>query len=211
MSPAFLLTWLKGDNRAGPSSSRLRTGAIKILESPIGQTLPEISTVLFLVGGRFLEFGRRITGLSYVSAHGVGEAKVQVSTTRRRPHETRSYEPLALLLGLPLGFRILMWYRKGRYAPTGIPDVLPIQEGSADQHSQLPAATDDVTTSDHPNTYLSPWAQGMDGRQCILCLEQRGSGEGSAGTVAVTECGHAFCWGCLGNLDKVSLIVSHTE
>ena len=57
---------------------------------------------------------------------------------------------------------------------------------------------------DAPNTYLTPEAQAVAERQCTLCLEPRGTGEGSGGTVAVTECGHVFCWGCLGGLDKVS-------
>lgn len=56
---------------------------------------------------------------------------------------------------------------------------------------------------DAPNTYLTPEAQDLPERQCTLCLESRGTGEGSGGTVAVTECGHIFCWGCLGGLDKM--------
>jgi hypothetical protein len=58
---------------------------------------------------------------------------------------------------------------------------------------------------DEPNTYLSAEVSELEDRQCTLCLEPRGTGEGSGGTVAVTECGHVFCWGCLGGLDKVSL------
>jgi peroxin-10 len=57
---------------------------------------------------------------------------------------------------------------------------------------------------DDANTYLTPDALELPERQCILCLEPRGTGEGSGGTVAVTECGHIFCWGCLGGLEKVS-------
>lgn len=59
------------------------------------------------------------------------------------------------------------------------------------------------TNYDAPNTYLTDEAQELPERQCTLCLEPRGSGEGSGGTVAVTECGHIFCWGCLGGLDKM--------
>lgn len=59
------------------------------------------------------------------------------------------------------------------------------------------------TNYDAPNTYLTIEAQELPERQCTLCLEPRGSGEGSGGTVAVTECGHIFCWGCLGGLDKM--------
>ena len=57
---------------------------------------------------------------------------------------------------------------------------------------------------DASNTYLNEEALNLSERQCTLCLEPRGTGEGSGGTVGVTECGHIFCWGCLGGLEKVS-------
>lgn len=57
---------------------------------------------------------------------------------------------------------------------------------------------------DTSNTYLEPAALTLPERQCTLCLEPRGTGEGSGGTVAITECGHVFCWGCLGGLEKVN-------
>lgn len=59
------------------------------------------------------------------------------------------------------------------------------------------------TSYDSPKTYLTQEALDLPERQCTLCLEPRGTGEGSGGTVAVTECGHVFCWGCLGGLEKV--------
>lgn len=59
---------------------------------------------------------------------------------------------------------------------------------------------------DEPNTYLTPEAQALPERQCTLCLESRGTGQDSGGTVAVTECGHVFCWCCLGSLEKVSVV-----
>ena len=62
---------------------------------------------------------------------------------------------------------------------------------------------------DTSNTYLAPPALILPERQCTLCLEPRGTGEDSGGTVAVTECGHVFCWGCLGGLEKV--IESHSS
>ena len=58
---------------------------------------------------------------------------------------------------------------------------------------------------DTSNTYLNDEALELPERQCTLCLESRGTGEGSGGTVGVTECGHIFCWGCLGGLEKVCL------
>ena len=63
------------------------------------------------------------------------------------------------------------------------------------------------TSYDTPNTYLTPSALAIPERQCTLCLEPRGTGEGSGGTVAVTECGHVFCWGCLGGLEKVKIFL----
>lgn len=47
--------------------SRMRDRLATWLESPIGQSLSELHTVAFLYGGRYLELGRRITGMSYVS------------------------------------------------------------------------------------------------------------------------------------------------
>lgn len=61
---------------------------------------------------------------------------------------------------------------------------------------------------DLPNTYLDASALVLPERQCTLCLEPRGTGEGSGGTVGVTECGHIFCWGCLGGLEKVGVLCS---
>jgi len=46
--------------------SRIRDRLATWLESPIGQSLSELHTVAFLYGGRYLEFGRRLTGMSYV-------------------------------------------------------------------------------------------------------------------------------------------------
>lgn len=208
LSPSVLLTWLKGDGRDDhmtPPPSGLKALTIRLLQSPFGQSLPELNTIAFLFGGRFLELGRRLTGLSYVSGFGLSWADIQVSTTPNRSHEKQSYQPLGILLCLPLVFRLLSWYRhRDVRAPTSITDLVPLQGDDDDGRPMPSSATDVSTLSDQPNTYLSPTAQDIAERQCTLCLEPRGSGEGSAGTVAVTECGHAFCWGCLGNLDKVS-------
>ena len=163
-----------------------------------------MNTLAFLLGGRFLELGRRLTGLSYVSPLRMSGADDEVSATHVRSQEKRSYEPLGVLLALPLVFRLLLWYRGERPPTTGVADVVPVQEGDEDDLPASSTNADKPASSDRPNTYLTSEAQEIDERQCTLCLEPRGSGEGSAGTVAVTECGHAFCWGCLGNLDKVS-------
>jgi len=37
------------------------------LESPVGKALPEIHLAVFMFSGKFFEFGKRITGISYVS------------------------------------------------------------------------------------------------------------------------------------------------
>lgn len=61
-----MLTYLRGE--AGDTSvlARTKRSIAKFLESPLGQSLPEIHMVLFMFGGRFYEMGRRITGLGYV-------------------------------------------------------------------------------------------------------------------------------------------------
>lgn len=38
----------------------------RVLESPFAQSLPELHMIAFLYGGRFLELGRRLTGLTFV-------------------------------------------------------------------------------------------------------------------------------------------------
>lgn len=202
LSPSVLLTWLKGDD-GNYGASRIKTLAIRLLESPIGQSFPELNTLAFLFGGQFLELGRRVVGLSYVSVWVTSRANLQVSTTPSRSHEKRSYQPLGVLLCLPLIIRLILGYRTRGRAPPGVADVIPSQEDT-DETQVSGFDVSDASSSDRPNTYLSREAQEIDERQCTLCLEPRGSGQGSAGTVAVTECGHAFCWGCLGGLDKVS-------
>lgn len=64
---------------------------------------------------------------------------------------------------------------------------------------------------DCANTYLDSETIQLPERQCTLCLEPRGTGDGSGGTVAITECGHIFCWGCLGGLEKVRSGVPFTS
>lgn len=75
-----------------------------------------------------------------------------------------------------------------------------IHDGKPTERASIVGAN---TFYDSPNTYLTQEALELPERQCTLCLEPRGTGEGSGGTVAVTECGHVFCWGCLGGLEKV--------
>ncbi|ORY25265.1 Pex12 amino terminal region-domain-containing protein [Naematelia encephala] len=170
------------------------------IESPWGQALPELHVIAFMFRGRFFEFGKRLTGISYVS------------TLPPRPPEQLppSYEPLGLMLLLPLVYRFFPRRTSSIETPAPIPST--IQPGST--HLLSPPLTPPATpfqtiifskaaTYDTPNTYLTPDALALPERQCTLCLEPRGTGEGSGGTVAVTECGHIFCWGCLGGLDKL--------
>lgn len=178
--------------------SRYRNRLADWLESPVGQSLAELNTIVFLYGGRYLEIGRRIMGLSYVSRQGTDLANRQISTTAPRQTKRPSYEPLALLLALPLLARL--WNSRQTR------DLADLTSEDLDSNTQAtPTAAEGTRTiDDEPNTYLAIDVFESDERQCTLCLEPRGTGEGSGGTVAVTECGHVFCWGCLGRLDKVS-------
>lgn len=114
-------------------------------------------------------------------------------------------------MALPLLYRLFPRFRTSSSSsapraalPAGI---LPSEKpGSGPAPVAAPKNSVVVTSGvsyDTPNTYLTTEAQELPERQCTLCLEPRGSGEGSGGTVAVTECGHIFCWGCLGGLDKM--------
>jgi peroxin-10 len=72
LAPTILTTSTVTNNIRGEASnstilSRLRTRLANWLESPIGQSLAELNTIAFLYGGRYLEVGRRITGMKYVS------------------------------------------------------------------------------------------------------------------------------------------------
>ncbi|TXT11039.1 hypothetical protein VHUM_01790 [Vanrija humicola] len=202
LTSPMALNYFRGDGsppttRWGKAKARL----VRFLESPLGQSLPEIHLVLFMFGGKFYEIGRRLTGLSYISA------------AAPRPPEARapSYEPLGLLMALPLIYRLFP--RRDPASLASSPPLTPTREKPKEKaalDAALPGTQGQdsvVVTSDvdydEPNTYLTPEALDLPERQCTLCLESRGTGEGSGGTVAVTECGHIFCWGCLGGLDKM--------
>jgi peroxin-10 len=113
-------------------------------------------------------------------------------------------------MALPLLYRL---FPRSSPAPgqatSSVPALIAKEEGTAPPTpGPVPAPEDSVvvtpgTDYDAPNTYLTEKARELPERQCSLCLEPRGTGEGSGGTVAVTECGHIFCWGCLGGLDKM--------
>lgn len=124
----------------------------------------------------------------------------QISTAAPRQAKRPSYEPLALLLLLPLLARLWNARQSRRLTDPSSTDT------SSTLADTTAAASPSINTlGDESNTYLTQEASELGDRQCTLCLEPRGTGEGSGGTVAVTECGHVFCWGCLGGLDKVSL------
>lgn len=163
------------------------------METPWGQSLPELHLIAFLYGGRFLEFGRRLAGLRYVRVLARAVLIIQISAAAPQSRKRSSYEPLAALLVIPLLVRL--W--KARQPRLDVQDMV------TDLTKPGPRALS--TGADDPNTYLNQEAAETSDRQCTLCLEPRGTGEGSGGTVAVTECGHVFCWGCLGGLDKVSI------
>lgn len=113
-------------------------------------------------------------------------------------------------MALPLLYRLFPTFRRSS-APApraAIPAGILPKEKTDVVPSPIDTPKNSVVVTpganyDAPNTYLTTEAQELPERQCTLCLEPRGSGEGSGGTVAVTECGHIFCWGCLGGLDKM--------
>ncbi|WVR04041.1 hypothetical protein IAU60_001040 [Kwoniella sp. DSM 27419] len=200
---AYLRSHASSDTRLDRAKRRL----LALLESPLGKMLPELHMIAFLFSGRFFAFARRLTGLSYIS------------TLPARPPERRpeSYEPLGLLMLIPLVSRLLP--RRGPGQESSVDEnghTASTSESRSADHEKLdplpagapPTAQETLLMSksqtyDTPNTYLSPDAQDLPERQCTLCLEPRGTGEGSGGSVAVTECGHVFCWGCLGGLEKL--------
>lgn len=63
---------IRGENNRTTSLSKFRDRLANWLESPVGQSLTELNTIAFLYGGRYLEIGRRWTGLSYVSSPDLG-------------------------------------------------------------------------------------------------------------------------------------------
>lgn len=130
----------------------------------------------------------------------------QISALPPTPPEQRpqSYEPLGLLLLIPFIHRLLRPWQSSRaelpQPSSGETWIADIHNGKAAESAPI---IDADTSYDSLNTYLTKEALELPERQCTLCLEPRGTGEGSGGTVAVTECGHVFCWGCLGGLEKV--------
>ncbi|WWC59958.1 uncharacterized protein I303_102521 [Kwoniella dejecticola CBS 10117] len=192
----------------------------KLIDSPVGRIIPELHMMLFLFRGKFFELARRITGVTYVS------------TQPPKPYESQppTYEPLGLMVALPLLHRLIRSVSASAYSSIdfegqsdslqtqtqtqtsiGLPtpykdDILPLSPPltpplTAEETILLQA--DPHKQYDQPNTYLDEEALNLPERQCTLCLESRGTSAGSGGTTAVTECGHVFCWGCLGGLEKL--------
>lgn len=134
-----------------------------------------------------------------------------------RPAEQRaaSYEPLGLIMALPLLYRLFPRTSATPSSSAGMPSQ--VVAGTAEEKiwdapdaaiQPVAGPEDSVVVTNEAqydvlNTYLDEEARDLPERQCTLCLESRGTGEGSGGTTAVTECGHIFCWGCLGGLDKM--------
>ncbi|GMK54702.1 hypothetical protein CspeluHIS016_0112880 [Cutaneotrichosporon spelunceum] len=197
-----MLHYLRGDPYDHSRWAAAKRRVAKFIESPLGQSLPEIHLVLFMFRGRFYEFGRRLTGMEYISD----------MPPVPKEHKSASYEPLALIMALPLLYRL---FPRSTGSTTPSRAIAGSMEEKVTQYDYSGAATpvknaplDSVVVTneaqyDMPNTYLNQEALDLPERQCTLCLESRGTGEGSGGTTAVTECGHIFCWGCLGGLDKM--------
>jgi peroxin-10 len=68
LTSSSALNYLRGDAHNDSRWARIRRKLAAFLESPLGQSLPEIHLVMFMFGGRFYEFARRLTGLSYVGS-----------------------------------------------------------------------------------------------------------------------------------------------
>ncbi|ORX36426.1 Pex12 amino terminal region-domain-containing protein [Kockovaella imperatae] len=156
----------------------LRRSLASVLESPLCQIIPELNIIAFMFSGSFLELGKRFTGIHYVTT----------APDTRFP----SYEPLGIVLLVNMFLRRL---RRRRNLPL---EPLTISEDSIHPLADPPKESDPVTEIGD-NTYLTARARGIPDRQCSLCFEPRGT---TGGTVAVTECGHVFCWECLGGLEK---------
>ncbi len=62
-----MLHYLRGDPYDHSRWANAKRRVAKFIESPLGQSLPEIHLVIFMFGGRFYEFARRATGMTYVS------------------------------------------------------------------------------------------------------------------------------------------------
>ncbi|WVQ94313.1 hypothetical protein IAU59_001392 [Kwoniella sp. CBS 9459] len=205
---------IPSDEGASSKLRRMKATLLRVLESPYAKILPEVHMVAFLFSGRFFEFARRLTGVSYIS-----------TLPAKRPEQrSPSYEPLGLLMLLPILYRLFprssndnedsvldadpTSSRPGAPrlpVPTPVKDDLlplspPLTPPLSAEQTLLLSASESYDTR---NTYLTEDALQIPERQCTLCLEPRGTGEGSGGTVAVTECGHVFCWGCLGGLEKL--------
>ncbi|KAL7419802.1 peroxisome biogenesis factor 10 [Cryptotrichosporon argae] len=197
VAPSLLPLLVERVRTLSPSSDasqgveKLRALFLRIADHRLTRLVPELNLVLFLLRGRVYDLARRLTGTTYIST--------------APPRETPSYEPLGVLLALPLLYRLL---RPSGIAPAATPDPATLLRSDLAERPGGSSADGAGREAPHPadydapNTYLSPAAQALLERQCTLCLEPRGTGEGSGGSVAVTECGHVFCWGCLGGLEK---------
>ncbi|WWC87532.1 uncharacterized protein L201_002422 [Kwoniella dendrophila CBS 6074] len=184
---------------------------LRFIESPIGKIIPELHMILFLFKGRFFELARRLTGLSYVST-------LPPRSIDRKPE---SYEPLGLMMLLPLLYRLISKLSSSSTTATtssddnpniGIPtpykdEIIPLSPPlltpPLNAQQTIIIQSTETEKYDELNTYLDKDCLELPERQCTLCLESRGTGQGSGGTTAVTECGHLFCWGCLGGLEKL--------
>jgi peroxin-10 len=57
---------MRGDPYDDSRWAKIKGKVISFLETPLGQSLPEIHLVFFMFGGKFYEFARRLAGLGYV-------------------------------------------------------------------------------------------------------------------------------------------------
>ena len=127
-----------------------------------------------------------------------------------------TYEPLGLVLLISLLLRRvrhpLQHIPASNSGETG--NLQPTLDLGSDSIYPATLELDTATVDIAPNkpllTYLTKDALSLPERQCSLCFDPRGTSEESSGAVAVTECGHVFCWGCLGGLEKASFSPFYT-
>ncbi|WWC68965.1 uncharacterized protein I206_102901 [Kwoniella pini CBS 10737] len=191
------------------NQSRLQKAKLtlaRFIESPIGKLIPEIHMMLFSFRGKFFEMARRITGVTYVSTQSPKAFESQPAT----------YEPLGLMIAIPLLHRLIRSLSSNIEHTENLTNIGILTPYKDDLLPLSPPLTPPLTAEetilikadqkklyDKLNTYLDEETLNLPERQCTLCLESRGTSSGSGGTTAVTECGHVFCWGCLGGLEKL--------